>query len=76
MIGIHEVWRCPVKRLHSGIRLGAKILGLGANKGVLAVRLVPHWVKRHTALGCGFNCRELGLALVGKTVAHTDSKSW
>ena len=76
MIGIHEVWRGPVKRLHSGIRLGAEILGLGANEGVLAVRLVPHWMKRHTALGCGFNCRELSLALVGKTVAHADSKSW
>ena len=75
MIRIHEVGSGPAQRLHRGIGLGAEVLRLRAHESVLAVRLVPNRMKRHAALGGGLDGGELGLALVGETVAHADCET-
>ena len=76
VIGIHKVRRGPVQCLHGGIRFGTEIGGFRSNEGVLTVRFVPNRVKRHTAFCSGLDCGKLGLALLGKTIAHADGESW
>ena len=76
VIGIHKVRRGPIQCLHCRIRLGTQILGLGADEGVLAVRLVPDRMQRHATLCGGLNCGELSLPLVSEAIAHADGESW
>ena len=75
MIGIEEVRSRPAEGLHGGIGGHSSGCGFGADDRVLAVGLVPDWNDFDTVFQGELAGAQLGLRLVGKSVADADRKS-
>ena len=72
MVGVAEVGQLPAERLDGGIRGLARRSGLGADDGVLAVRLVPHGNDLDAAVERLYAGLQLRLGLVSEAVAGSD----
>ena len=74
VVRVEKVRLAPAHLLHCHVRRGARLHRLGANDGVLAVRLVPHRNDLNARVSGLHACGKLGLRLVGKAVAHANGK--
>ena len=75
VIGIQEVRGLPAEGFHSRIGGGPGCGRLGADDGVLAVRLVPDGDHLHALRQGELAGLQLGLRLVGESVADADGKA-
>ncbi len=74
MVGVEEVGLRPAERLHGIIGCGARLAGLGANDGMLAIGLVPDRDDFNAGLRRKNAGGKLGLGLVRKPVTHADGE--
>jgi len=66
VVGVEKEGLAPAHILHCHVRRVARLHRLGADNGVLAVRLVPHRNDFHARVGGQKTCGKLGLRLVAK----------
>ena len=74
MVRIDIVRAGPIERLDGGIGFRTHVVGFAVNDGVLAVGFVPDGMHLQPERAAQNDRLQLGAALPGKTVTHSQSK--